>query len=74
MNFAIDNICPTCGSPIRNAVIDLHPTVRDAAVHSLKCTGCGYEKTKVLSLRPGAPPAELRASKRPPTDGRRMAH
>jgi C4-type Zn-finger protein len=54
MNFAIDNTCPTCGSPIRHAVIDLHPTVRGAAIHSLKCTDCGYEKTKVLSLRPGA--------------------
>jgi C4-type Zn-finger protein len=61
MNFAIDNTCPTCGSPIRHAAIDLHPTVRGAAVHSLKCTDCGYEKTQVLSLRRGAPPAELTA-------------
>jgi C4-type Zn-finger protein len=73
MNFDIDNTCPTCGSAIRSAVIDLHPTDRDAAIHSLRCTDCGYEKSKVLSLRRGAPPTELRASKRPSTDGRRMA-
>ncbi len=54
MNFVVDNICPTCGSNIRHAVIDLHPTDRDAAIHSLKCADCGYEKTSVLSLRPAA--------------------
>jgi len=54
MNFVVDNTCPTCGSIIRHAVIDLHPTDRDAAIHSLKCADCGYEKTKVLSLRPAA--------------------
>jgi C4-type Zn-finger protein len=57
LNFAVDNICPTCGSTIRSAVIDLHPTDRDAAIHSVKCADCGYEKTKVLSLRPAAPQA-----------------
>jgi C4-type Zn-finger protein len=61
LNFVVDSICPTCGSTIRSAVIDLHPTDRDAAIHSLRCTDCGYEKTKVLSLRPGAPPPELTA-------------
>ena len=61
MNFAIDNTCPTCGSPIRHAVIDLHPTDRDAAIHSLKCGDCGYKQTKVLSLRPDVPPPELTA-------------
>jgi C4-type Zn-finger protein len=59
--FVVDNTCPACGSTIRHAVIDLHPTNRDAATHSLKCADCGYEKTKVLSLRPGAPPPELTA-------------
>lgn len=54
MNFVVDNTCPTCGSTIRHAVIDLHPTDRDAAIHSLKCADCGYEKTRVLSLRPAA--------------------
>jgi hypothetical protein len=44
---------------IRN--IASHPTDRDAAIHSLKCSDCGYEKTKVLSLRPAAPPPELTA-------------
>jgi hypothetical protein len=56
MNFVIDSTCPTCGSTIRHAVIDLHSTDRDAAIHSLKCANCGYEKTRVLSLRPAAAP------------------
>jgi C4-type Zn-finger protein len=63
MNFVVNDTCPTCGGTIRHAVIDLHPTDRDAAIHSLKCADCGYEKTKVLSLRRGAPPAELRAGR-----------
>jgi predicted RNA-binding Zn-ribbon protein involved in translation (DUF1610 family) len=54
LNFAIDDTCPTCGSTIRYAFIDRHPTNRDAAIHSLKCTDCGYKKTRVLSLRPTA--------------------
>ena len=69
MNFVEDNTCPTCGSTIRHAVIDLHPTDRDAAIHSLKCVDCGYEKTKILSLRrAAAPPPQLTARhpKRPP--------
>jgi predicted RNA-binding Zn-ribbon protein involved in translation (DUF1610 family) len=66
LNFDVNDTCPKCGSAIRRAVIYLHPTDRDAAVHSLKCEDCGYEKTKLLSLRPAVPPAELRprASKR----------
>ncbi len=56
LNFVVDNTCPICGSTIRHAVIDFHPTNRDAATHSLKCADCGYEKTKVLSLRPTATP------------------
>ena len=56
LNFMVDDICPKCGKPIRRAVIDLHPTRADASIHSLKCADCGYEKTKVLSLRPTAPP------------------
>ena len=57
MNFIIDDTCPTCGSTIRYAFIDLHPTERDTAIHSLKCTDCGYKKTRVLSLLAAAPPA-----------------
>jgi hypothetical protein len=61
LNFVIYNACPTCGSIIRRAVIDLHPTDRDAAIHSLKCADCGYEKFKIISLRSAAPPPELTA-------------
>jgi len=59
LNFFIYQICPTCGDTIRLAVIDLHPTQSDAAIRTLKCAGCGYEKTTVLSLRPAvSPPPE----------------
>ena len=51
LNFDVNDTCPRCGSTIRLAVIYLHPTDRDAAIHSLKCADCGYEKTKLLSLR-----------------------
>jgi C4-type Zn-finger protein len=61
LNFDVNDTCPKCGSTIRLAVIYLHPTDRDAAIHSLKCADCGYEKTKLLSLRPAAPPPELTA-------------
>jgi C4-type Zn-finger protein len=61
LNFVVDHNCLKCGKPITLAVIDLHPTDRDVAIHSLKCAGCGYEKTRVLSLRPAAPPPELTA-------------
>jgi C4-type Zn-finger protein len=61
LNFVIDIICPTCGGTIRRAVIDVHPTDRHAAIHSLKCADCGYKKTTVLSLRPADPPPELTA-------------
>jgi hypothetical protein len=66
LNLDVNDTCLKCGSTIRRAVIYLHPTDRDAAIHSLKCEDCGYEKTKLLSLRPAAPPPELtaRASKR----------
>jgi len=61
LNFDVNDTCRKCGSTIRRAVIYLHPTDRDVAIHSLKCADCGYEKTKLLSLRPGAPPPELTA-------------
>jgi C4-type Zn-finger protein len=67
LNFGIDIICPTCGGTIRRAVIDRHPTERHAAIHSLKCADCGYEKTTVLSLRAAA--AQPGASRRPPQLG-----
>jgi hypothetical protein len=57
LNFVVD----TCGGTIRRAVIDVHPTERHAAIHSLKCADCGYKKTTVLSLRPADPPPELTA-------------
>ena len=64
LNFVVDYTCPRCGSTIRHAVIDIHPTDRDAAIHSLKCADCGYEKTRVLLLRPTAAPPELTARHR----------
>ena len=61
LNFDVNDTCLKCGSTIRRAVIYLHPTDRNAAIHSLKCADCGYERTKLLSLRPSAPPPKLTA-------------
>ena len=61
MTLFVDDRCPRCGKSIRLAVIELHPTRTDAAIHSLTCADCGHVKTKVLSLRPGDPPPELAA-------------
>ena len=38
-----------------------HPTRRDLALQNFECADCGAVKTKVLSLKPGAPPPELAA-------------
>jgi len=56
LTYIVYDLCPTCGSTIRRAAIDRHPTDRHAAIRSLKCTDCGYEKNTVLSLRPAVPP------------------
>lgn len=51
LTFVIDDDCPKCRKPIRFAVVDLHPTRTDAAIHTLTCAYCGHAKTTVLPLR-----------------------
>jgi hypothetical protein len=53
--------CPKCHKPIMQAVIEPHPTRRHLALQNFECADCGAVKTKVLSLKPGAPPSELAA-------------
>jgi predicted outer membrane repeat protein len=43
------------------AIIDPHPTRHDLALQNFACAQGGAVKTKVLSLKPGAPPPELAA-------------
>jgi len=59
--FYIDDTCPKCRKPKMQAVIEPHPTRCDLALQNFECADCGPVKTKVLSLRPGAPPPELAA-------------
>jgi hypothetical protein len=56
-----NDTCPKCLKPKMRAVIELHPTRRDLALQNFKCANCGAIKTKVISLKPGAPPPELAA-------------
>ena len=41
--------------PIRQTIIELHPTRRDLAVHNFVCADCGPVRTKIISLRPRVP-------------------
>jgi hypothetical protein len=46
---------------MRPAAIEPHPTRRDIAIQNFECIDCGPVKTKVYSLKPGAPTPELAA-------------
>jgi hypothetical protein len=63
--FHFNDPCPKCGKPIMHAVIDLHPTKRDFAVHRLECGQCGRLKTQLLSLTPPKPSPEKQAKLSP---------
>ena len=56
-----DEPCPRCRKPIRQTTIELHPTNRDLALHNYECAECGPVKTKIISLKPDRPAAELAA-------------
>jgi hypothetical protein len=43
------------------ATIEVHPTSPDIALHNFRCAVCGPVKTKVISLTPKKPRAEIAA-------------
>ena len=53
--------CPRCRKPTMQGVIEAHPSRRDIALENFVCADCGPVKTKIISLKPGAPPPELAA-------------
>jgi hypothetical protein len=55
LQFVIHEDCPKCRKPITLAVIESHPDLEQAAVHTLRCGFCGFEKTKTFSIRPEPP-------------------
>jgi hypothetical protein len=57
----VDDTCPKCRKPIKQTTIELHPTRRDLALHNFQCADCGPVKTKIISLKPEKPSAELAA-------------
>jgi hypothetical protein len=63
MSFTLftDEPCPKCLKPIRQSTIELHPSDPSIAFHKYTCADCGLVKTKVISLAPKKPPAEIAA-------------
>lgn len=61
MTFFTDYRCPKCGKPTVETVVEPHPSRRDVALQNFECADCGVVRTKVLSLKLGAPPPELAA-------------
>ena len=55
VTFYSKDPCPKCSKPIMHAVIELHPSCRDIALHKLQCADCGPIKTTLLSLKPVKP-------------------
>jgi len=51
LRFIVDESCPKCREPVKLAVVELHPKLSDTATHTLKCTFCGFEKTKIFSIK-----------------------
>ena len=55
LHFIVDESCPECREPVKLAVVELHPELRETAVHTLKCSFCGFEKTKTFSIKAELP-------------------
>jgi hypothetical protein len=51
----VDDSCPKCRKPTLQAVVQLHPTNPNLALQSFECVACGPVRTKILSLKLGAP-------------------
>jgi hypothetical protein len=56
-----NDLCPKCGRPIMQAVIESHPTDRDLAIQKFHCANCGPIKIKSISLKPAKPRPEIAA-------------
>jgi len=52
MQFQTDETCPKCQKRVMVANTDLHPTDRDIAVRSSRCTDCGSVSNHAMSIRP----------------------
>ena len=46
LHFIVDESCPECREPVKLAVVELHPKLRETAVHTLQCSFCGFEKKR----------------------------
>jgi hypothetical protein len=57
----VDDSCPRCRKPTLQAVVQLHPTNPNLALQNFECAACGPVRTKILSLKPGAPLREQTA-------------
>jgi hypothetical protein len=61
LTLFVDDTCPKCRKPVRLAVIELHPSRPDLAIHNFQCVDCGPVKAKVYSIKPTARAPELAA-------------
>ena len=59
--FQLNDPCPRCGKLTMQATIEVHPTSPDIALNNFRCAVCGPVKTKVISLTPKKPRAEIAA-------------
>jgi hypothetical protein len=58
----LNDRCPRCGGKLTmQAMIEAHPTNPDIELHNFHCAVCGPVKTKVISLTPKKPHAEIAA-------------
>jgi len=55
LRFIVDESRPKCRGSVKLAVVELHPELRETAVHTLKCSFCGFEKTKTFSIKAELP-------------------
>jgi hypothetical protein len=63
MAFTLDvyDACPKCRKATMRAVVQLHSTNPNLALQNFECAECGPVRTKILSIKPSVPPAELSA-------------
>jgi rRNA maturation protein Nop10 len=59
MQFQVRETCPRCGKLVSLAIVELHPTRTDLALHSFECSECGPVRTRAVPLRGEKSPPEL---------------